>query len=61
MRVRIIVAMGIAFAVAALLGALLFWRCGDARVRWLSHRVAPAAALGFVPPLSIPRRGPIRW
>jgi uncharacterized membrane protein len=57
-RVRIIVAMGIAFTLAALGGALIFWRCGDGRVRWLSHRVAPLAALGFVPPLFHPAAWP---
>jgi len=57
-RTRLIVVMGVAFAIAAALGALLAWRCGAARARWLSRRLAPGIVLGLAAPLLHPDAWP---
>jgi uncharacterized membrane protein len=54
-RGRIIGAVVLAFVLAAACGLVVLWRSGEARLRWLSHRLAPVAVAGFVPPLCHPK------
>lgn len=51
LRLKVIAAMFGVALLAAGLGIAVGVRCGEARVRWLAHRLAPIAALGFLPPL----------
>jgi uncharacterized membrane protein len=58
LRLRLIAAILIAFALAAAAGAVVAWRSGGAAVRWLSHRLAPGAVLGLLAPLCRPAAVP---
>ena len=53
-RGRLIVAMGLAALLAAACGGVVLLRSGEARLRWLSRRLAPLAAIGLLPPLCRP-------
>ena len=56
-RVKIVVAVAVAFVLAVCCGVVVVWRCGEARLRWVSHRLAPVAVSAFIPP----RLHPAGW
>jgi uncharacterized membrane protein len=54
LRLKVGAAMATAFVLAAAFGFVVRARSGEARLRWLAHRLAPLAVLGFLPPLGRP-------
>jgi uncharacterized membrane protein len=54
LRLKLLLAIGVASAVAVLLGAVCAWFLGGARLRRGAHLIAPVVALAFLPPLCLP-------
>jgi uncharacterized membrane protein len=57
-RKHVVLAAGIAFALAAIGAVVYAWRRDEARLERVAHRLAPLALLGVLPPLCVPEAWP---